>query len=268
METNKFTLMQWNILAKIYATNESFPNVNENYLKWEYRNKLILNILSTENPDIFCLEEVNDFELVKNDILNKLNNKYEIIFEIRNDNVIGNIIALNKELFKLINYTKINLMKSENDDNPQICLIANIQYIKTNKEFFIICTHLKAKKIYENERIIQMKTIIDYLNKNNIKNFIFCGDFNTEPNSDVIKLISNYSEGIESCFDYDELKYTTYKIRKTNEIRIIDYIFYQKKFFNKINCYKAKPTINEKIGLPNEIFPSDHLYLKTEFNFI
>ena len=81
----------------------------------------------------------------------------------------------------------------------------------------------------------------------------------------------------KSLFNLNELDFTTIKLRDKLYKRVIDYIFFIGK--NKDNrdnelsvlkTEKAKPTLDEKVGLPNEAFPSDHLYLKAEvkLNFI
>ena len=81
----------------------------------------------------------------------------------------------------------------------------------------------------------------------------------------------------KSLFNLNELDFTTIKLRDKLYRRVIDYIFFIGK--NKDNrnnelsvlkTEKAKPALDEKEGLPNDVFPSDHLYLKAEveLNFI
>ena len=57
--------------------------------------------------------------------------------------------------------------------------------------------------------------------------------------------------------------------------RIIDYIIFISKDKDNINneliikkAERAKPEIDENIGLPNDKFPSDHLFLKADVDLI
>ena len=69
---------------------------------------------------------------------------------------------------------------------------------------------------------------------------------------------------MKSVFNYQQLDFTTFKIRSEVEKRIIDYIFYKGNIiFGEEG--KSDIKIDEKKGLPNLEFPSDHLYLKAKF---
>ena len=102
------------------------------------------------------------------------------------------------------------------------------------------------------------------------------GDFNAEPTYTCIKnLLSNEKLNVKSLFDLSKLDYSTIKLRDKLYKRIIDYIFFISK--NKDNtsneliikkAEKAKPEIDETIGLPNDKFPSDHLFLKADVDLI
>ena len=69
---------------------------------------------------------------------------------------------------------------------------------------------------------------------------------------------------MKSVFDYKTLEFTTFKIREEVEKRIIDYIFFKGNILFGEEC-KSDIKIDENLGLPNLEFPSDHLYLKANF---
>ena len=69
---------------------------------------------------------------------------------------------------------------------------------------------------------------------------------------------------MKSVFNYQQLDFTTFKIRSEVEKRIIDYIFYKGNIIFEEEG-KSDIKIDEKKGLPNLEFPSDHLYLKAKF---
>ena len=67
-----FSLMQWNTLSYHLSDKKGFPYANEEYLKWEYREPLIREILEKNRPDILCLEEIGNYEnKFKNDVVDK-----------------------------------------------------------------------------------------------------------------------------------------------------------------------------------------------------
>ena len=76
---------------------------------------------------------------------------------------------------------------------------------------------------------------------------------------------------MKSLFDLNKLDYSTIKLREKLYKRIIDYILFVSKNKNNSDnelcirsAERAKPELDESIGLPNDKFPSDHLFLKAE----
>ena len=121
---------------------------------------------------------------------------------------------------------------------------------------------------------------MEYIEKYHLGNYpiFIIGDFNAEPTySCIIKFLGNKNICAKSLFNLNELDFTTIKLRDKLYRRVIDYIFFIGKNkdnrdneINILKTEKAEPTLDEKIGLPNDVFPSDNLYLKTEveLNFI
>ena len=159
-----------------------------------------------------------------------------------------------------------------------ICALINDK--KTNNKFIVLVVHLTAKAEKENIRICQMDHIIKYIEENLIGKYpiFFLGDFNAEPTyPSMVKFFENKNICPKSLFDLKELDFTTIKLRDKLYRRVIDYIFFipkNKEDVDKelkiLSVEKAKPELDEKIGLPNDIFPSDHLFLKAkvELTFI
>lgn len=54
----RFTVLTYNILADLYATQQAFPTSEPYALLWQYRRQLILQELELYNADIICLQEV------------------------------------------------------------------------------------------------------------------------------------------------------------------------------------------------------------------
>ena len=120
------------------------------------------------------------------------------------------------------------------------------------------------KKENENIRLIQINEILQYIKDNglNNQNIILVGDFNAEPQNESIINLEKF--GMKSVFDYNKLEYTSFQVRDGIDKKILDYIFY---YGNLIFAEEKKSDIkiDENIGLPNEQFPSNHLYLKAMF---
>ncbi len=274
-------LFQWNTLNRKLSDKKAFPYVEEKYLEWENRHPLIKKIIEENKPDIFCLEEVGNFEKdFKEEIFEKINTKYEAIYGPKPSKFMGSILGINKELFSLEKHENIVLDSVDEKKSNCNAIFALINDKKTNNKFMVITVHLKSKAENENIRLAQMNHLMKHIEENYLGKYpiFILGDFNAEPTYSCIQqLLENKKICAKSIFDLNNLDFTTIKLRDKLYRRVIDYIFFIGK--NKesrdnelkiLNVEKAKPTIDEKIGLPNDVFPSDHLFLKAkvELNFL
>ena len=276
-----FNLFQWNTLCSKLADKKGFPYVEDKYLEWEYRHSLIKKVIEENKGDIISLEEVADFEKdFKEGIFEKLTTKYDLVYGPKPSKFMGNILAINKELFSLEKSKNIFLDGLDGKQSGQNIIIALINDIKTNNKFVVIVVHLKSKAQNENLRVVQSNQLMKIIEENYLGKYpiFIMGDFNAEPSySCIVNLLQNKNICAKSLFDLNQLDFTTIKLRDTLYRRVIDYIFFAGKNKdsrdNEIkinNIEKAKPVIDEKIGLPNDVFPSDHLFIKAnvELNFI
>ena len=86
-EEKSFSVMQWNILAQTLAVNGNFQFATKEILDWQHRKDLIIKVerkllnirplaiilsiyqeILEHNPDIGCLEEVDCFHLIKEEL--------------------------------------------------------------------------------------------------------------------------------------------------------------------------------------------------------
>lgn len=58
LQCGRFTVLTYNILADLYATQRAFPASEPHTLLWQYRRQLILRELASYDADIICLQEV------------------------------------------------------------------------------------------------------------------------------------------------------------------------------------------------------------------
>ena len=192
----------------------------------------------------------------------------------------GNVIAVNKELFSIEKHENIFLDGEDGNQSGQNMTSALINFKKSNDKFLLIVVHLKSNIDYEKTRLSQIDHIMKYIEENHLGKYpiFIIGDFNAEPNYSCIgKFLENKNICAKSLFNLKELEYTTYNIKDVLYRSILDYIFFVGK--NKddrdkelivLNTEKCNPTFDEKIGLPNDVYPSDHLFLKVkiELNFL
>ena len=282
-EKLSLTLMQWNTLSYHLSDKKAFPYAQDENLKWENRLPLIKKYLEENKPDIICLEEIGNFEQgFKSDIIDKLTIKYDIAFGQRSSTTLGInlgcLIGVNKELFTLEKYESIALEEQEGKPGGQNMVWALILDKKSGNKFIVFVVHLKAKEAFENIRIGQVEHLIKFIEKNFLGKYpiFILGDFNAEPSYTCINnLLNNEKLNVKSLFDLKKLDYTTIKLRDKMYKRIIDYILFVSKNKNNSDnelsikyAERAKPDIDESIGLPNDKFPSDHLFLKAEVDLM
>jgi mRNA deadenylase 3'-5' endonuclease subunit Ccr4 len=295
METNKFySLMQWNISCKEFTTSKSFPKAEPKYLEWEYRKTSFKQIFEKYNCDIVCLQEVDDYETFKNELLSP--EKYDSLYVKKDQGVQGISVFYDKNKFLLLKSMKISLPQNEEGQESnqffQVCFFQEISTSNLKKVLCVITTHLKSGEEKETVRVCQIKNLINYINNNeelinickefNCTNLILCGDMNTEPTwpsleplfQEKLKIFgevhSVYNFSDSSSNNY--IEHTTFKFKHKILYRVIDYIFYSE----NIKCaeYSKVPEKGSELyeevvetGYPCRFLPSDHHYLTFKFQF-
>ena len=223
-----FNLFQWNTLNRKLADKKAFPVTDIKHLQWYHRHSLIKKIIEENKGDIICLEEVgNNFELdFKKKIFDECSIKYDLIFELRPSKSMGNLIAVNKNLFSIESQEKIVLKNSDGEQSGQNMISAIIKENKTNEKFVIIVLHLRSNINNENIRLGQISHLMEYIEEKYLRKYpiFILGDFNAEPNYSCIKkFLENKNISANSLFDLNELKYTTFNIKEVLYKRILDY---------------------------------------------
>lgn len=131
----------------------------------------------------------------------------------------------------------------------------------TRKRVTILCLHLKAFHEFADKRLEQTKFILNVLKEHLIGNqedlnkqpVIICGDFNGVCKEPFYKLILNGADV--------KLSDINYSVKKDQ----IDYIFYTNKSL-KLVSYLDRVEVKEP--LPSLSYPSDHLSLVCDFQFL
>ena len=274
---NSYKLLFWNLLCNEYSYDrKTSPKIELKYKVWEYRSKLFTQLFSNKSilSDLYCFVEVDkqdDIYIMLNAIVNQ--KLFDTVYFPRPSTPLGIMLLYNRVKFKLIKsykyYLGLNL-------NQNFALVAILQENFFPKNFFaVIITHLTAFDKNEKARIKQVNKLFynlanDTLMKQyKINKIIICGDLNTNPDSECVKQI--LGNNFKSVFDLNNKEDNNYTIvidtidEGLKKLKF-DYIFIS----DNINIKNKILPINfldfEK-GLPNENFPSDHIYLFTEFQF-
>ena len=101
-----YSILQWNTLCSKLATKQSFPKVAESFLTWSYRKELIKKFLQKEKPDILTIEEIDNYEEYKKEILDEIDVKYSGNFYEKTDKMMGIYFGVNSEKFTIIEEKK------------------------------------------------------------------------------------------------------------------------------------------------------------------
>jgi endonuclease/exonuclease/phosphatase family metal-dependent hydrolase len=276
-ENNIYKLLFWNLLCNEYSYDwKTSPKIELKYKVWEYRSKLFAQLFSNKSiiSDLYCFVEVDkqdDIYLMLNTIVNQ--KLYETVYYPRPSTPLGIMLLYNRIKFKLIKSYKYYLGTNINQNFALVAILQENYF--PNNFFAIIITHLIARDKNEKTRIKQInKFFYNLSNDNLLKNLkinkiIICGDLNTNPDSDCIKqILGNNFKSVFDINNKDDNNYTIVIDTIDEGLKKLkfDYIFIS----NNINIKnKILPTnfLDFEKGLPNENFPSDHIYLFTEFQF-
>ena len=274
-----YKLLFWNLLCDEYSYDwKTSPKIELKYKVWDYRSKLFTDVFSYKNiiADIYCFVEVDkqdDIYLMMNNIVKQ--KLFECIYFPRPSTPLGIMLLYNRTKFKVINSYKYLLGTSIQQNFALVSILQEMMF--PYNIFAILVTHLIAWDNNEKIRIKQInKLFYNMANDRNLKNLkvnkiIICGDLNTNPDSECVKNILDNK--FLSVFDIskdseNDGNYTMVIDTVDEGLKKLkyDYIFVN----NNIEIINKVLPVNyldfEK-GLPNENFPSDHLYLFTEFKF-
>jgi endonuclease/exonuclease/phosphatase family metal-dependent hydrolase len=143
--------------------------------------------------------------------------------------------------------------------------VSNIVLFETNNEsnsrFYFVGVHNHYNPIDSVTQDAHMNYLLKLIKRNTVINdypVIMCGDFNATPSHSVYDIIyKNKYESVYKKFYGEEAKYT---FASEHFRGAMDYIFVNDKC--KINNVKEIDfDYLEKNNIPNDDFPSDHMYL-------
>ena len=281
-------IVSYNILAS-HLNSHKYNLVKKKYLDNDYRIKLLSLKLkkllnSNKKNTIICLQEVGTLQLsflytffIKYNYA-CVNFKDLAIFYPNNLNVISIEVDYIRSLAnKYLKHKNTLIEEVNNFSNPYIIIQLKSKYFK---EVTICTTHITSNPKYDDIKILQSYLLAKKLEK--FKRVVFCGDFNSMPNSKVYELLSKGSVKLK---DYVNIKIkrnfnSCYKLLYNDEINItthasnlftqkftetIDYIWITSDLtpISSSNIVTRKE-IDRLDFMPNKLEPSDHFYLSVK----
>ena len=287
---NKISVLTYNILNPVCVKKEIMQNEISADERIQKIKKEIINL----SPDVFCLQEADIFIYKKYLCQNDMN-KYDILYGINCGSSFMNIVGYKKEKFTLKSFKNFSLSQLGKYAGNRGIMNVNLELrdnenIKKNEKYDIgdmidtLPKNInKNKKIisiynvhfpwkYENDRILLLDMLFKNIKENNIdknqKNkIIILGDFNSEPNSKLIKLFY-YNKFLMSESD-DNLMVG--KTKKTgvglNTLYLCEEI-YNKFKFNSAYQYYSKQKIYDGEFKRHPAFTSRTKYFKKTIDYI
>lgn len=297
-------VLSYNILADAYLSS-NFSYCEQEHLEFSYRGPRILRIISALNPHVICLQEVdhyNDFYQQKlqekYELFHESKGKDGILigfqrksFKLLRKTVISYQNSVSEEIFQ-----DSSVFFQERFKKAHKALIIDIESLKTKEKYIIANTHLHWDPMDEDVKQFQSLELLRFLeNRYNRKdNLIICGDFNSLPDSPQIQMFlktgfEGYDQGVlrrlwqvfqKSGGKKMKFRSSYSKYRKKNQRTmhpsftnytanfkgVLDYILYNGRSDLRLKKILKLPKKKElHVGLPNKIWPSDHLPIISEF---
>ena len=199
-------ICSYNILAQQYAEQNPFlythlTDGHEDLLSWATRWPKIMGEITTLQPDVLCLQEVESchFQSAIRPYLEA--NGYEVQYYQKRQNLPdGSVIAFKSEQFSADHHTHshINMFHLKKCHTGQIGIVLVLTHTGTGEKFIIANTHLVYNPYrgdWKMKQLVHLFAAIQY-HKEKLKlegvtnpTVIFCGDFNSLPESALVQFI-------------------------------------------------------------------------------
>ncbi|KAK3537757.1 hypothetical protein QTP70_017859, partial [Hemibagrus guttatus] len=204
----EFTVMSYNILAQdlLEANLELYAHRSEYVLAWENRLQNILKELQTWEPEIICLQEVQENHFHEQIYPVLIEMGYECVYKRRTGTKTdGCAVCYNTKLFTPLSVRLLEFQRHQCEllDRDNVGIVLLLQPNTTHGEgirFRPICvanTHLLFNPRRGDVKLAQLAIVLaeidsivrQYKVKGQECEIILCGDFNSLPNTPLYQLI-------------------------------------------------------------------------------
>lgn len=213
-----FTLMSYNILTQKYVKRK---NVKE--LEFDNRMASIIKEIKSVDPDIFCLQE-STYDVLNKKLKPELDLVYQIVSFENEGSDLMNVIGVKRERFSVSKEIKFDLKHCDIDVQGNRGIMCVEISDKKNKEenICVINVHFPWMPVYEYEKGEIMKRVFDFILSKDYKNVIVCGDFNSIPNSLVVRMVyyEQFVNEFNGCENYKkDFEFSKKEVELMNSLR-------------------------------------------------
>ncbi|XP_043552859.1 protein angel homolog 1-like isoform X1 [Chiloscyllium plagiosum] len=208
----EFTIMSYNILSQdlLETNSDLYSHCQPEFLKWEFRFQNILQEFETWQPDILCLQEVQENHYHQQFRPALQLQGYECVYKRRTGiKTDGCAVCYKKERFSLVSEHPVEyfrpIVETLNRDNVALLVLLRPltpDCVEENSKFPDICvanTHLIFNPRRGDIKLTQLAVLFAEIEQlihtagsdGNRCPILLCGDLNSVPESPLYKLIQN-----------------------------------------------------------------------------
>jgi mRNA deadenylase 3'-5' endonuclease subunit Ccr4 len=175
------SVLTYNILCQKYI-----PKTRRKELTLEDRMATIVNEIKSLDPDIFCIQEAN-FTNYKKFFLPNFK-EYNFGYSENYGSNFINLTGYKKDKYGLIEQNGLIMNDIDINGNRGVFYI-KLKSKKTNTPISVYNVHFPWRPIYEVEKCYVLNAVIENVLKDECRNIIIAGDYNSIPNSLVMRLV-------------------------------------------------------------------------------
>lgn len=208
----EFTLMSYNILAQrlLESNSELYKHCDQEVLNWNYRCDHIVQELIEADPDIVCLQEVQEDHLEQTLMPRLQEHGYLGLYKKRTgDKSDGCAIFFKKNQFALegwlpVEFNKPGVYVLNRDNIGIVALFRPLRKKKTDARLCVATTHLLFNPRRGDVKLAQLQVLFAEMDRLAFRRLsssghplyhpvIVCGDMNSEPQCEIYKFMSSGS---------------------------------------------------------------------------
>eukprot|EP00930_Biecheleria_cincta_P037800 TRINITY_DN25979_c0_g1_i1.p1 TRINITY_DN25979_c0_g1~~TRINITY_DN25979_c0_g1_i1.p1 ORF type:complete len:405 (+),score=76.28 TRINITY_DN25979_c0_g1_i1:48-1217(+) len=199
----QLSVVSFNMLLKGFDAKPYYPSVTAELRAWPRRRELLLELLSSVDADVYCMQEV---ECLTFDQESAFLSEIGYAWVAPKDDAKGKWPDMAKPAF----FYKADRLELLWTDHRSRVVLASFRHRRSGQIVYMATCHLEGAPWEAEKRIAQTKKALDSLKRQVRKDqqerctdsekaaLIFAGDFNEEANGAVCHLL--HTGSIESCF--------------------------------------------------------------------
>jgi CCR4-NOT transcription complex subunit 6 len=291
-------VVSWNVLAQVYTRSAWFPWSPADALKWKTRSLALLRDVKALDADVLLLQEAEDFLGFWQPRLEDLG--YTALYKQRTGTKKdGCVLAFRSSRFALLSETPVEhndlaaaypapsgpLARADGAEEvsdphtrllrDSVGLVALLQERESGRKLLAATTHVYWDPRLADVKDKQVANLLARVAQARAESgeavpVLVCGDFNSTPSSDAVKLLFNVGGAcpglppLMSVYgDYEAGEVTNHTPGFSDSI---DYVVQADLRVERVLALPRRAMLGE--GLPDKLRPSDHLPLAADLSFV